>query len=109
MNSCFGCVWYVQVSYASSCKCLSDKSQFPSILRTYPNAKNEATALAFLVQHFNWLYVGAIAVDDDYGRPAAAQFVEEVEQNGVCIAFQEVLPQIKDAEAIFLLGEFFFF
>uniref|UniRef100_A0A8C4QW70 G-protein coupled receptors family 3 profile domain-containing protein n=1 Tax=Eptatretus burgeri TaxID=7764 RepID=A0A8C4QW70_EPTBU len=103
MARLFGLYSIPQVSYASSCKCLSDKSQFPSFLRTLPNAKNEATALAFLVQHFNWLYVGAIAVDDDYGRPAAAQFVEEVEQNGVCIAFQEVLPQIKDAEAIFLL------
>ena len=61
------------------------------------------------MQHFTWLYVGVIAVDDDYGRPASAQFVEEVEQNGVCIAFREVLPQIKDPEAIFLLGKMFLY
>ena len=93
------------MSYASSCKCLSDKLQFPSFLRTLASDQHQATALAHLVQHFSWLYVGTIAVNDDYGRPAVAQFVEEVEQNGVCIAFREILPQIKDAQAISLLGK----
>ena len=32
-------------------------------------------------------------MDDEYGRNGRAQFVKEAEENGVCIAFQEVWQQ----------------
>ena len=95
----------LQVSYASTCNCLSDKSRFPSFLRTTPSAYHSVRAIVWMVQHFGWLFVGSIAVDDDFGRTGQVQFVEEAEQGGMCIAFQEFLPRVEDANEMQYLGK----
>uniref|UniRef100_A0A8C4QM07 Vomeronasal 2, receptor 1 n=1 Tax=Eptatretus burgeri TaxID=7764 RepID=A0A8C4QM07_EPTBU len=93
-----------QLTYASGCKCLSDKRVFPSFLRTFPSDKHQASALADLVQHFGWLYVGTLAVNDDFGRSGVAQFIAEAEDNGVCLAFREILPKVRSDLLIQNLG-----
>uniref|UniRef100_A0A8C2LLW1 G-protein coupled receptors family 3 profile domain-containing protein n=1 Tax=Cricetulus griseus TaxID=10029 RepID=A0A8C2LLW1_CRIGR len=57
-----------QVGYTSSCPILSDKFQFPSYLRTIPSDKIQSEAMVTLIKHFGWVWVGAIAADDDFGK-----------------------------------------
>ncbi|XP_077344234.1 vomeronasal type-2 receptor 1-like [Lithobates pipiens] len=95
-----GLYYFPQVGYASSCSVLSDKFQFPSFLRTIPSDLAQSKGFADLVTYFGWTWVGTIAADDDYGKYGIKVFKEEVEKNGVCIAFSETLPRIYSKETI---------
>ncbi|XP_069829959.1 vomeronasal type-2 receptor 1-like [Dendropsophus ebraccatus] len=95
-----GLYYFPQVGYASSCSVLSDKFQFPSFLRTIPSDLAQSKGFADLVTYFGWTWVGTIAADDDYGKYGIKVFKEEVEKNGVCIAFSETLPRIYNKDSI---------
>ncbi|KAM8854553.1 extracellular calcium-sensing receptor-like [Synchiropus picturatus] len=82
-----------QVSYFSSCACLSDKKDFPAFLRTMPSDFFQVDALVQLVQHFGWTWVGVVAGDDAYGRGGANIFADEVRKLGACVALHEIIPR----------------
>lgn len=85
----------LQVSYSSTCSALNNKFQFPTFLRTIPNDQHQSTAMAQMVLHFGWTWVGIIAAEDDYGKYGIKDFKEQVEEAGVCISFSETLPKVK--------------
>uniref|UniRef100_A0A8C4PYG2 G-protein coupled receptors family 3 profile domain-containing protein n=1 Tax=Eptatretus burgeri TaxID=7764 RepID=A0A8C4PYG2_EPTBU len=89
-----------QISGAAACKCLSNKKNFPAFMRTAPSDLHHADAVAHLVLHFKWVFVGAFAVDDDFGRTGINQILNTIETNGGCIAFNELLPKVKNEEKI---------
>uniref|UniRef100_A0A3P8W5U0 Extracellular calcium-sensing receptor-like n=1 Tax=Cynoglossus semilaevis TaxID=244447 RepID=A0A3P8W5U0_CYNSE len=89
-----------QVSYFSSCACLSDKQQFPAFLRTMPSDFFQVDALVQLVQHFGWSWVGVVAGDDAYGRGGASIFADKVRQFGACVALHEILPKNRDQAGV---------
>nr|XP_061796910.1 vomeronasal type-2 receptor 1 [Nerophis lumbriciformis] len=95
-----GLYHFPQVSYSSTCSALNSKFQFPTFLRTIPNDKHQSTAMAQLVLHFGWTWVGTIAADDDYGKYGIKDFKEQVEEAGVCISFSETLPKVNSPEDI---------
>ncbi|AWO99234.1 putative vomeronasal type-2 receptor 1-like [Scophthalmus maximus] len=95
-----GLYHFPQVSYCSSCSALESKFQFPTFLRTIPNDKHQSTAMAQLVLHFGWTWVGTIAADDDYGKYGIKDFKEQVEEAGVCISFSETLPKVSSPQDI---------
>uniref|UniRef100_UPI0037E907CA extracellular calcium-sensing receptor-like n=1 Tax=Semicossyphus pulcher TaxID=241346 RepID=UPI0037E907CA len=89
-----------QVSYFSSCACLSDKNEFPAFLRTMPSDFFQVDALVQLVKHFGWTWVGVIAGDDAYGRGGANIFADEVRKLGACVALHEIIPKNRAQAAI---------
>ncbi|XP_048837902.1 extracellular calcium-sensing receptor [Brienomyrus brachyistius] len=82
------------VSYFASCACLSNKRKFPYFFRTIPSDVNQADALARLVKHFGWTWVGTVGADDDYGRTGIDMFTAAVTRLGVCVAYRVVIPKI---------------
>uniref|UniRef100_A0A3Q3J919 G-protein coupled receptors family 3 profile domain-containing protein n=1 Tax=Monopterus albus TaxID=43700 RepID=A0A3Q3J919_MONAL len=79
--------------YYSSCSALESKFQFPTFHRTIPNDRHQSAAMAKLVLHFGWTWVGTLAADDDYGKYGIKDFRDQVEDAGVCISFAETLPK----------------
>uniref|UniRef100_A0A8C6SBW6 Vomeronasal 2, receptor 1 n=1 Tax=Neogobius melanostomus TaxID=47308 RepID=A0A8C6SBW6_9GOBI len=93
-----GLYHFPQVSYFSTCSALNSKFQFPTFLRTIPNDVHQSKAMARLVLHFGWTWVGLIAADDDYGKYGIKDFKELVEEAGVCVSFSETLPKVHSPE-----------
>ncbi|KAJ1080398.1 hypothetical protein NDU88_000611 [Pleurodeles waltl] len=89
MARVLGLYGYPQISYLASIPLLSDRNQFPSFFRTIPSDDFQFRGLVQLVMHFNWSWVGLLAVDDEYGQNGAQIFQTELKKAGACVAFTE--------------------
>ncbi|XP_035851124.1 G-protein coupled receptor family C group 6 member A [Sander lucioperca] len=84
------------LSSTSSAAKLSDKLRFPSFMRTIPSDKHQTKAVAKMMKHYDWNWVGVVYGDDEYGKAAFQSFLTDAEANNVCLAYQEVLPHYLD-------------
>ncbi|XP_043975226.1 extracellular calcium-sensing receptor-like [Gambusia affinis] len=75
------------ISHSATCACLSDRRIYPSFFRTIPSDIHQSKALAKLVKHFGWTWVGAIRTNNDYGNDGMASFLEAATKEGVCIEY----------------------
>ncbi|XP_078140395.1 extracellular calcium-sensing receptor-like [Centroberyx gerrardi] len=81
------------LSHFATCACLSNRKEFPSFFRTIPSDYHQSRALAKLVKHFGWTWMGAIAVENEYGLNGMAAFIQAAQEDGVCIEYSEAFSQ----------------
>ncbi|XP_069053805.1 extracellular calcium-sensing receptor-like [Lepisosteus oculatus] len=79
------------ISHFATCACLSNRKEFPNFFRTIPSDYYQSTALAKLVKHFGWTWVGAIRTNNDYGNSGMATFLQAAQQEGICIEYSEAI------------------
>ena len=63
-------------------------------MRTMPSDAFQVRALARLVSHFGWTWVGVIGQESDYARFAIQLFLQESSLYGVCAAYVHHYPVV---------------
>uniref|UniRef100_A0A3P8VTA6 Olfactory receptor C family, j1 n=1 Tax=Cynoglossus semilaevis TaxID=244447 RepID=A0A3P8VTA6_CYNSE len=89
------------ISHSATCACLSNRREFPSFFRTIPSDIYQSRALAKLVKHFGWTWVGAIRTNSDYGNGGMATFLKAAEKEGVCVEYSVAIYRT-DPRKLFL-------
>ncbi|XP_036621179.1 vomeronasal type-2 receptor 26-like [Trichosurus vulpecula] len=88
-----------QITYGLFDLLLTDKVQYPYI---YQMGRREFTLhLAFiqLMLHFGWTWVGLLLSDNGTGENFFSDLKEEMDRNGLCVAFKErVVPKFDSYE-----------
>ncbi|XP_054832647.1 vomeronasal type-2 receptor 26-like [Eublepharis macularius] len=81
-----------QVAYCLLPPEVTGKIQQPSLYRMVPNEEHQYTGIVQLLQHFQWKWVGIIAMNDDKGEMFVQNLAHKLSENGVCPAFTERVP-----------------
>ncbi|XDV29312.1 hypothetical protein PO909_032449 [Leuciscus waleckii] len=87
------------ISPSATCECLSDRNNYPSFFRTIASDYHQSTALAYIVKHFGWSWVGAVNSDNDYGNNGIAIFLKTAQEEGICVEYSKVVQIIKKGTA----------
>ncbi|XP_063001495.1 taste receptor type 1 member 1 [Elgaria multicarinata webbii] len=95
--SLLGIIQMPEVSYEASSPTLSLKRIYPSFLRTIPSDRLQVHALVRLLKTFGWIWVAAVASDNNYGQQGLQMLREAVARLGICFAYQGLMPVDQDA------------
>ncbi|KAL2095673.1 hypothetical protein ACEWY4_007821 [Coilia grayii] len=93
------------ISYFSTCACLSDRTQFPTFFRVVPSDDYQVKAVAQLLKHFGWTWIGVVTEDHDYGRFALQGLKKEIENTDICLAYHEMIPKDYSTEKVLKILE----
>ncbi|XP_050991092.1 extracellular calcium-sensing receptor [Labeo rohita] len=75
------------ISPSATCECLSNRKQYPSFFRTIASDYHQSRALAQIVKHFGWSWVGAVNSDNDYGNNGMTIFLKTAQEEGICVEY----------------------
>ncbi|XP_051952895.1 extracellular calcium-sensing receptor-like [Xyrauchen texanus] len=77
------------ISHSASCECLSNRKDYPSFFRTIASDYYQGRALAHIVKHLGWYWVGTVNSDNDYGNNGMAIFLNATKKEGICVEYSE--------------------
>uniref|UniRef100_UPI00398EC833 taste receptor type 1 member 1-like n=1 Tax=Pristiophorus japonicus TaxID=55135 RepID=UPI00398EC833 len=81
-----------QISFAASSEELSDKTQFPTFMRTIPNDESQIEAIVLLIQKFWWNWITVVGSENDYGENGKVKVISSATEVGICVASRGTIP-----------------
>ncbi|XP_051727368.1 extracellular calcium-sensing receptor-like [Ctenopharyngodon idella] len=75
------------ISHSATCECLSNRGNYPSFFRTIASDYHQSRALAYIIKHFGWSWVGAVNSDNDYGNNGMSIFLNTAQEEGICVEY----------------------
>ncbi|XP_007442824.1 vomeronasal type-2 receptor 26-like [Python bivittatus] len=81
-----------QVTYCLYTPPVNDISHPSFLYRMVPNEAHQYTGIVQLLLHFQWKWVGMMAMEDDKGEKFVQTLEHFFSDNGICIAFAERMP-----------------
>ncbi|TSK38414.1 Extracellular calcium-sensing receptor [Bagarius yarrelli] len=81
------------VSYLSVCACLSDRTRYPTFLRTVPSDAFQAKAIARMLHSMGWTWIGIVSSDDALGKSGTQLLLMELKRLAVCVDYHEVITR----------------
>ncbi|XP_073484908.1 vomeronasal type-2 receptor 26-like [Aquarana catesbeiana] len=80
---------YTQISYGATDYSLSDRLLYPHVFRTVQNDYVYYLAIAKLVKHFGWNWVGILFSDNDTGKNEVQILKRNLAFQEICVAFEK--------------------
>uniref|UniRef100_A0A8C9SL53 G-protein coupled receptors family 3 profile domain-containing protein n=1 Tax=Scleropages formosus TaxID=113540 RepID=A0A8C9SL53_SCLFO len=93
------------ISYFSTCSCMRNRREFPTFFRVVPNDDYQVKAITQLLKYFDWMWVGVVTEDHDYGRSAIQGLKSALKNTNVCIAYHEMIPKVYNEEKVLKILE----
>ncbi|XP_075393916.1 vomeronasal type-2 receptor 26-like [Tenrec ecaudatus] len=90
---------FSQVSYSATIVTLSDKTQFPSFLRTASSDQVYFPCILQILTHFGWVWVGMVSQSDDYGWEGSRLIHTVLPKAGICLEFTVNIPLYESIDA----------
>ncbi|XP_054850300.1 vomeronasal type-2 receptor 26-like [Eublepharis macularius] len=95
-----------QLTHGSFSRVREENHQFPFLYQMVPSEAHQYRGVVRLLQHFQWTWIGLLAMDDDNGDTFLQRIVPALLENSICFAFILRLPQtsyIGDMVDLFLM------
>ncbi|XP_073480430.1 vomeronasal type-2 receptor 26-like [Aquarana catesbeiana] len=80
---------YTQISYGATDYSLSDRLLYSQVFRTVQNDYVHYLAIAKLVKHFGWNWVGILFSDNDTGENEVQILKRNLASQEICVAFEK--------------------
>ncbi|XP_062861032.1 extracellular calcium-sensing receptor-like [Trichomycterus rosablanca] len=88
------------ISHGALCECLSSRTEYPYFFRTIASDYYQSRALAYLLKHFGWSWVGAVNSDNDFGNSGMAIFRDAAREEGICVEYSEKFDRSEPAKVM---------
>ncbi|XP_066486021.1 vomeronasal type-2 receptor 26-like [Tiliqua scincoides] len=87
-----------QIAYCAFAPVMDMKRQFPSFYRMVPNEAHQYRGIVRLLQHFQWTWIGIIAMHSEQGEMFLQTMTKMLSEHGICTAFsRRIFPFSLDA------------
>ncbi|XP_076996327.1 vomeronasal type-2 receptor 116-like [Tamandua tetradactyla] len=82
---------FPQLTYGPFEPLLHENNHFPSVYHMAPTDASLPIGMVLLLLHFHWTWVGLVASEDMKGTRIVSELRGEMDRNGVCVAFVEMI------------------
>ncbi|XP_076996428.1 vomeronasal type-2 receptor 116-like [Tamandua tetradactyla] len=82
---------FPQLTYGTFEPFLHENNQFPSVYTMAPTDASLPIGMVLLLLHFHWIWVGLVASEDMKGTRFVPELRGEMDRNGVCVEFVEMI------------------
>ncbi|KAM4709439.1 vomeronasal type-2 receptor 26-like [Discoglossus pictus] len=76
-----------KITYGHVDPVFNNRIHFPSLFQTAPNEQIQCKAIALLLQHFGWRWVGIVSSDNESNLRNSLELQEAIVRSGGCVEF----------------------